>query len=233
MSSYTIQPGDTFWGISQRYGLSLDAVMNANPGVAPEQLQIGQQIRLPGAGNASAERSSSDGRMDTTLNGKVPDWLGRLRDMVNAASQATGVPADLIGAVIYQESGGNVNVDSTWNPNGGGDSGLMQVNQYTADELERKYADRFRNLHGPAKNVMLGASYLKDMYDTVADRDWGITLRAYNSGPNGIDKNDLSALPAGTGDRTYVKKVLRFWSDISQGNDLPADHYESIFGRGF
>jgi soluble lytic murein transglycosylase-like protein len=153
--------------------------------------------------------------------------------MINAAAQKTNVPADLIAATIYQESGGNINIAATHNPNGGSDSGLMQVNQHTAGELEQKYPDRFNGIGGSAKNIMLGTSYLRDMFDTNADQDWGITLRAYNSGPNGVDKTNLRAIPAGTGDSTYVDKIFRFWSDISTGNDPPADHYESIFGREF
>ena len=47
---------------------------------------------------------------------------------------------------------------------------------------------------------------------------------------HGVDKNNLRARPAGTGDSTYVDKVFHCWSDISQGYDPPADHYESIFG---
>ncbi|UJR11622.1 hypothetical protein I4U23_015803 [Adineta vaga] len=223
MSVYTVESGDTLWGISKKIGCTLEAIVSANPGVVPEQLQIGQVIRLPGGPSNSSQNTSPNGRLDTTLNSKVPLWLEKL---------PTNVPADLIAAVIYQESGGDPNVQ-TWNPNGGADSSLMQVNQYTADELERKYPDRFRNVYGLSKNVMLGASYLRDMYDTVGDRSWGITLRAYNSGPNGIDKNNLRATPAGTGDRTYVDKVLRFWSDISEGRDLPVDHYESTLGEDF
>jgi soluble lytic murein transglycosylase-like protein len=172
-------------------------------------------------------------RSDTTLNARAPGWCEPLRSSINSASQRTNVPADLIASTIYQESSGNINVNSTRNPNGRSDSGLMQVNEDTARELERKYPDRFQGISGSDKDIMLGASYLRDMYDTSANRDWGTAARAYNSGPNGVDNNNLRARPAGTGDSTYVDKVYRGWSDISQGNDPPDDHYESIFGRGF
>ena len=237
MSTHTIAAGDTLFALSQRYGCSIQAIMDTNPGVAPEQLQIGQVIRLPGGeggvGPAPSGNLPPNARLDTTLNGRVPQWCEPLRGMINAASHSAGVPADFIASIIYQESGGNIAVDATGNPNGGSDSGLMQVNQYTAGELERKYPDRFAGIGGPAKNIMLGASYLRDLFDTMADRNWGITLRAYNSGPEGVDKNNLRARPAGTGDSTYVDKVFRFWTDISTGNDPPADHYESVYGRGF
>jgi hypothetical protein len=35
----------------------------------------------------------------------------------------------------------------------------MQVNQSTAGELEQRYPDRFYGISGPAKDIMLGASY--------------------------------------------------------------------------
>ncbi|CAF0965902.1 unnamed protein product [Didymodactylos carnosus] len=181
------------------------------------------------AGGPQTGEKPGDAREETTLNEKIPGWLQPHREIVNAAAQKANFPADLIGAVIFQESGGNLNVILTMNPNGGQDEGLMQVNPETAKELEQKYPDRFQGLSGAAKNVMFGASYLKDMFDSVAEHNYGVTLRAYNSGPNGVDKNDLRALPAGTGDKTYVDKVLRCWSDISQGRDPPADHYASEF----
>lgn len=51
--AHTIQPGDTFWGISQAKGFPVNAILAANPGVVPETLQIGQRINLPcqGGGN--------------------------------------------------------------------------------------------------------------------------------------------------------------------------------------
>jgi len=44
---YTIQPGDTFFQIAQRLGLSLQALVAANPQVDPNRLQIGQVICIP------------------------------------------------------------------------------------------------------------------------------------------------------------------------------------------
>ncbi|MDN5346501.1 MAG: hypothetical protein PWP65_65 [Clostridia bacterium] len=44
---YIIQPGDTLWKIAQRFGITVEAIMQLNPGIQPENLQIGQQIRIP------------------------------------------------------------------------------------------------------------------------------------------------------------------------------------------
>ena len=46
---HTIRPGDTLFGLSQQFGVSVEAIMRANPGINPNNLQIGQRICMPGA----------------------------------------------------------------------------------------------------------------------------------------------------------------------------------------
>lgn len=46
-SSYRIQPGDTFAKIATKRGISLNALLDANPDVDTRRLQIGQTIQLP------------------------------------------------------------------------------------------------------------------------------------------------------------------------------------------
>ncbi|AGA70773.1 putative glycosyl hydrolase [Desulfitobacterium dichloroeliminans LMG P-21439] len=46
---YTIKAGDTFYKLSLSYGVSVDEIIAANPGVNPYQLRIGQRIRIPKA----------------------------------------------------------------------------------------------------------------------------------------------------------------------------------------
>lgn len=45
--TYTIQPLDTFYKIAARYYTTLNAILTANPGLNPYNLQIGQQIIVP------------------------------------------------------------------------------------------------------------------------------------------------------------------------------------------
>ncbi|MCR4420126.1 MAG: LysM peptidoglycan-binding domain-containing protein [Clostridia bacterium] len=44
---YTIRAGDTFYSLARRFGISVQAIINANPGVNPEALLVGQQICIP------------------------------------------------------------------------------------------------------------------------------------------------------------------------------------------
>ncbi|KAN0096592.1 hypothetical protein V8E51_015397 [Hyaloscypha variabilis] len=45
-TTYTIQPGDTFSSIAAKLGLTVAAIEAANPGINPNDLQIGQVIQL-------------------------------------------------------------------------------------------------------------------------------------------------------------------------------------------
>lgn len=46
-STYSIQSGDNFAKIASKKGISLQALLDANPGVDPRGLQIGQKIKIP------------------------------------------------------------------------------------------------------------------------------------------------------------------------------------------
>ncbi|MCK9267953.1 MAG: LysM peptidoglycan-binding domain-containing protein, partial [Alkaliphilus sp.] len=48
-TAYIIRAGDTFYTIAKSHNVSLDALLAANPGVNPDNLQIGQTICIPGA----------------------------------------------------------------------------------------------------------------------------------------------------------------------------------------
>lgn len=44
---HVIQSGETLGLLAQRYKVSLEAILQANPGINPNRLQIGQQIVIP------------------------------------------------------------------------------------------------------------------------------------------------------------------------------------------
>jgi LysM repeat protein len=50
---YTVQPGDWLARIASRFGVSVQAIINANPGINPNRIFVGQQIIIPGGGGGS------------------------------------------------------------------------------------------------------------------------------------------------------------------------------------
>jgi LysM repeat protein len=47
--TYVVQPGDTTYGIARRFGVSLQAIIDANPALQanPDQLTVGQELVIP------------------------------------------------------------------------------------------------------------------------------------------------------------------------------------------
>ena len=47
MIQYTIQAGDSLWGLANRYNSTVEEIMAANPGLGASNLWIGQVIAIP------------------------------------------------------------------------------------------------------------------------------------------------------------------------------------------
>lgn len=45
--THKVKKGETFYGIAKQYGVSAKDVINANPGVEPTRISIGQEIIVP------------------------------------------------------------------------------------------------------------------------------------------------------------------------------------------
>jgi LysM repeat protein len=45
--THKVQPRETLAGIAKKYGLKLDVLLSANPGLNPKTLQIGQSLNIP------------------------------------------------------------------------------------------------------------------------------------------------------------------------------------------
>ncbi len=45
---YTIMTGDSIFSLSQRFGVTAQSILDANPGINPANLRVGQQICIPG-----------------------------------------------------------------------------------------------------------------------------------------------------------------------------------------
>ncbi|MDI9568467.1 MAG: M23 family metallopeptidase [bacterium] len=56
---HTVVRGDTLWDLSRRYGVSLEALQQANPGVDPRRLVPGSTLIIPGAERQLANRAAS------------------------------------------------------------------------------------------------------------------------------------------------------------------------------
>lgn len=133
-------------------------------------------------------------------------------NFVTKANQRTGVPTNIIHAVIQQESGGNPNAGSTNPVSGQFDGGLMQINAATFNDLKQRNSYiPDRHVTDPEANILAGASYLRELHDSFGSWEWA--LRAYNSGPQAAEQLRNQNMgwnngPNGT-DPNYVTNVMQ------------------------
>jgi membrane-bound lytic murein transglycosylase F len=110
------------------------------------------------------------------LSRNIDEHLPKYKKYFIQAEEKTGIPADLLAALSYQES--------HWNPKAvspTGVSGIMMLTQNTAESLG--VSDR----NDPKEAILAGADYLKDRFDLLPDSipeedRWFQALASYNIG---------------------------------------------------
>ncbi|MGE1157767.1 transglycosylase SLT domain-containing protein [Pantoea agglomerans] len=229
-------------GTSAEEGASLTAPFNAamqqtvNPTESASAQRPLTASTMPQPGTASDAALNTPARQ-TPASGGVPlikgesglhlpaPLLDHEQAIMRAAKETSQAP-EVLAAQIWQESRGKTEATTVNGGNGLSDSGLMQVNSNTFADLQSRYPHLLgpdASASSPEDSIMAGALYLKEQREAFGG-DSGAGLRAYNSGPGNVNVNDLTDISkTGTGDPTYVGKVLNFADIISSGKGtLPA-----------
>jgi|GEM_PF-6484029 len=124
--------------------------------------------------------------------GKIRLTPKALLPVIGMASRESGLPPELIDAVISTESGYRPNAVSKT-----GAKGLMQLMPKTAASLGVK------NPFDPAENVRAGATYLRRMLEKFGRVS--LALAAYNAGPGNVRK--YQGIPPFAETERYVQVV--------------------------
>lgn len=182
-ASYTVQAGDTLSGIAGRYGVSVSAITGAN-GIADAGLVVaGRTLRIPPPPSI-AERIAADPARQA-LQPAFDQWAA-----------AYGVPADLLKAMTWLESGWQAGLTSS-----AGAIGIGQLLPETVDFLEALIGEDL-DPWDPADNVRMSARYLRWLLDQTGG-DVGQSLAGYYQGLTSV--RTLGAYPATV---DYVDLVL-------------------------
>ncbi|MGH9128330.1 MAG: lytic transglycosylase domain-containing protein [Acidimicrobiales bacterium] len=174
--SYMVASGDTLSAISARFGVGVSALAAANDISDPNFIEAGTTLAIPdSAGGAGAAQSSSQSASYPVGLSYYPDRLALLPDFDRAAA-TTGIPASLLEAIAWQESGWQSDVVSP--------AGAIGIGQLTPDTVAF-----VRAVLDPAQldpwvavdNIVISARFLRYLLDQTG---WNepLAIAAYYQG---------------------------------------------------
>src|SRR5579872_427998 len=66
-TEYVVTKGDSFYSISKKLGVPMKAIEDANPGVVPTKLKLGQKLQIPAAAVPVSNASLSGGAVSPAM----------------------------------------------------------------------------------------------------------------------------------------------------------------------
>lgn len=186
------------------------------PGFQPDAVQSAAPVTMISAqlaADAAARQSAADASKTTAVGSqgsaaskRVPrvsagtalERIKSYNEIIAHAADTVGVDANLLKAMIVEESGGKQHARSSRNA-----KGLMQLIDSTAQSMGVK------NVWDPHQNIQGGARYLKQQLDKF-DGDVSLALASYNAGPGNVER--YKGIPPFQETRNYVKRVMNLFT---------------------
>lgn len=178
-TTYTVKAGDTASEIAAAAGISTRALIDANGLGNANLIRVGQKLTLPaGAARVSADPAAGYNRLPSRLRAN-PSRL-KLIPSFEKWSNHYGVPADLVMAVAYRESGWQTGVIS---PKGA--IGVGQILPRTADWIAGDLIQIPElDPYNPDDNIRMSARFLSWLIGYMGSTD--AALAGYYQGPGSV-----------------------------------------------
>lgn len=190
-SWYTVRSGDTLANIAWRDHTSLWTLARVNGIANINLIFVGQNLCIPYAAHSSISTTSSQGGQiystgysGVLANGSVQwyaygalEWSTQTQtaSLLRQVAANYGLPANLVMAIAWQESGWTQHVIAR-----DGGIGVMQLMPYTAMSLNASTGIR-RDPYKLWDNLNLGATYLRYLWNNFHGNLYDI-ISAYNEG---------------------------------------------------
>ncbi len=178
-SSYVVKAGDTLSEIAAAVGVSTQSLVDANGLADAHLIRVGQKLTLPaGSGAVSANPAVGYSNLPSRLQAN-PSRL-TLIPSFEKWSNHYGVPADLVMAVAYRESGWQTQVVS---PKGA--IGVGQILPRTAEWIAGELIQIPElDPYNPDDNIRMSARFLAWLIGYMGSVD--AALAGYYQGPGSV-----------------------------------------------
>lgn len=181
-TTYTVAPGDTLSRIAKAFGVSSKDLAARNGLSDPHRIRIGQKLRLP-TGAAAVSVILRYPALPSRITGN-PDRLALVPNFEHWASHY-GVPADLLMAICYQESGWQSSIVSDKGAIGIGQL-LPPTAQWVADDL---IGVPGLDLYNTDHNIRVSARFLRWLITFHGGE--ALAIAGYYQGPTSVASKGL------------------------------------------
>ena len=199
-ASYTVKAGDTLASVASRFGTSVAALVRANSIRNPNIVVIGTRLTIPAGGsggNGDSGGGVSTGGLPTKLRAH-PERLV-LQPVFDRWAARNGIPADLLKALCWIESGWQTGVVSYT-----GAVGVGQLMPAAVTHMRTVIGVPTLNARVPEDNIRMAARLLHTLLDQTGG-DVRTAVASYYQGPRSVRENGL--LPE---TKAYVDAVFAF-----------------------
>ncbi len=192
---HLVRPGQHLSGIAAVYGLSVAALAEANGIRDPDVVVMGRTLIVPSVGSSSAGPTPTGGASLPSRLRSSPDRLA-LIPIFDRWAAHYGVPADLVKAVTWLESGWQNGVVSST-----GAVGIGQLMPDTVDHMSVVIGTPL-DPEVPDQNIRMSARFLRFLLDATGGRTTS-ALAGYYQGLASVARNGVYPSTL-----TYVAGVL-------------------------
>lgn len=178
---YTVKAGDTVSGIARHFGVSARDIVAVNALADPNRIRIGQKLQLPAGADEASTLALLAARYPS-LPHSITANPERLRLVPSFERWAAhyGVPADLLMALAYQESGWQAQVVSSKGAIGIGQLMPATATWVATDLIGKPELDPT----DPDDNIRMSARFLLWLISYHGSE--GVALAGYYQGPTSV-----------------------------------------------
>lgn len=200
---HTVRPGDTATGLAVRYHAWTAELVRLNR-IRHGVLYVGERIRIPIVVSATRKAGPKKQHATTTHAVRKDVPRARVRQIITRTAHRNGVPAKLVLALAWEESGWQQRVVSSAHA-----IGVMQVLPSTGTWMSL-YAGRRLHLRDVHDNVLTGVLLLKVLREhTSTDRR---AIAGYYQGLSAVITGGIYPMS-----RPYVANVLAIRRSMRHG----------------
>lgn len=202
-------------GIAERQFAALGSGLDAT-GTKAQTFRVNQEAVNKALNDTEGEaKKAANGLKELSA-----PWLSgsvAFKSEIEAAASRFGVDANLVKAVIQQETGFLKDAQKQLKAvSPAGAKGIMQVMPGTAAMVAKEIGMTNYSLFRAADNITLGTAYLSQQLAKY-NGDISKVAAAYNAGPGAVDK--YAGIPPYKETQGYVKNVLGYYAELTKGVD--------------